>query len=904
MALMPTFFVIATSPSRRDRIPQQRCSWKRKARAESRIPTTDREKRKSFLPQPKTFTKVSSSSSQPSPQQQGETPSVPQNQQRESPTPPTVAESNVKPPQDNDSVISSAPTLDLKVGDYVCISGKKCGVLRYYGRTHFVDGTFCGIELNEPEGKHDGEVGGVRYFTCRPMHGIFAPRSKVSALPSETQSVTDSSSETAQPQTETEVRPSDGVESTEETPLPSRSRLIKPRSIPKGIYQGKRSHSQSPDSEQVSLRRPEVSEIAVADTESGEDTTDSEAPASTTEPGKKSKFQSRLAKPKTRLPVSGIPQKSSSPHQSRDSSQEREKSVVGKESEKTSQPNVATTQSKLPQRKLFGTKSFLNQTYSCEESSISDHSVVEVDTGRQPVTDQTFNKDSPLLSGTVSTKEQESPCLITDIKNVTVDINNSNSHRETQITTLDKTYEKLTFDTKLHSQGSESDTHVPDLSSILVAAVGSEQTTETAGGEHRKLPGELNLTYDTGSVQLASPIPDLLTPSAYMAAAGSDTEQEGPAGSDDPSGLSVLKGSRLKSGSSEGTASTLDNSLQFLKGSRLLTEESQLGILKTDELNQTNLLAGGQQPQEDGHTEGQTDTLFKAPPSAEADFTPPIFSSTPAVFRIPSAPKAPLSMTDSKESKVVVKLYSDNYNDTGTFGKQNETYEKLPTPEPGSNDNVQEGDVSVKSDAKRYEKVTGGTTYIEKDTKVTRKMDTKMTMMTDTQENDLTDGEEDTCEKLTEIQMDLVDDIDQECHDLEGQGHITEDEEAEMLSSMEKEYIAQTQRLSEEETMDEEEEEGNTLFKAPPSAEADFTPPIFSSTPAVFRIPSAPKAPLSMTDSKESKVVVKLYSDNYNDTGTFGKQNETYEKLPTPEPGSNDNVQEGDVSVKSDAKRW
>ncbi|XP_013387284.1 microtubule-associated tumor suppressor candidate 2 isoform X2 [Lingula anatina] len=58
--------------------------------------------------------------------------------------------------------------------------------------------------------------------------------------------------------------------------------------------------------------------------------------------------------------------------------------------------------------------------------------------------------------------------------------------------------------------------------------------------------------------------------------------------------------------------------------------------------------------------------------------------------------------------------------------------------------------------------------------------------------------------------MDLVDDIDQECHDLEGQGHITEDEEAEMLSSMEKEYIAQTQRLSEEETMDEEEEEGNS----------------------------------------------------------------------------------------------
>ena len=60
------------------------------------------------------------------------------------------------------------------------ISGVKSGVLRYYGRTHFGEGYWCGVELDEAvRGRHDGQVHGVQYFTCRDGHGVFAPAHKV-----------------------------------------------------------------------------------------------------------------------------------------------------------------------------------------------------------------------------------------------------------------------------------------------------------------------------------------------------------------------------------------------------------------------------------------------------------------------------------------------------------------------------------------------------------------------------------------------------------------------------------------------------------------------------------------------------------------------------------------------------
>ncbi|XP_034061882.1 CAP-Gly domain-containing linker protein 4-like isoform X3 [Gymnodraco acuticeps] len=68
----------------------------------------------------------------------------------------------------------------LRLGDRVVIAGQKVGRLRFCGSTEFSGGLWAGVELDKPEGKNDGSVAGVLYFTCRIKHGIFAPLSKIS----------------------------------------------------------------------------------------------------------------------------------------------------------------------------------------------------------------------------------------------------------------------------------------------------------------------------------------------------------------------------------------------------------------------------------------------------------------------------------------------------------------------------------------------------------------------------------------------------------------------------------------------------------------------------------------------------------------------------------------------------
>ncbi|KAM6959494.1 CAP-Gly domain-containing linker protein 3 [Aplochiton taeniatus] len=73
-------------------------------------------------------------------------------------------------------------SLGLKLGDKVLVDEMKSGTLRFCGTTEFASGQWIGVELDEPEGKNDGSVGGVRYFICPPKLGIFAPVSKISKV--------------------------------------------------------------------------------------------------------------------------------------------------------------------------------------------------------------------------------------------------------------------------------------------------------------------------------------------------------------------------------------------------------------------------------------------------------------------------------------------------------------------------------------------------------------------------------------------------------------------------------------------------------------------------------------------------------------------------------------------------
>uniref|UniRef100_A0A672NU66 CAP-Gly domain-containing protein n=1 Tax=Sinocyclocheilus grahami TaxID=75366 RepID=A0A672NU66_SINGR len=70
-------------------------------------------------------------------------------------------------------------SLEVQLGERVLVVGQRTGVVRYYGKTSFAPGFWLGIELDKPSGKNDGSVGGVRYFSCPPKHGVFAPPSRV-----------------------------------------------------------------------------------------------------------------------------------------------------------------------------------------------------------------------------------------------------------------------------------------------------------------------------------------------------------------------------------------------------------------------------------------------------------------------------------------------------------------------------------------------------------------------------------------------------------------------------------------------------------------------------------------------------------------------------------------------------
>ncbi|XP_028319367.1 CAP-Gly domain-containing linker protein 1 isoform X2 [Gouania willdenowi] len=81
----------------------------------------------------------------------------------------------------------TSPTLDAHAdfykGEKVWVNGNKPGYVQFVGGTQFAPGQWAGIVLDEPIGKNDGSVGGVRYFQCEDGRGIFTRPSKLSRTP-------------------------------------------------------------------------------------------------------------------------------------------------------------------------------------------------------------------------------------------------------------------------------------------------------------------------------------------------------------------------------------------------------------------------------------------------------------------------------------------------------------------------------------------------------------------------------------------------------------------------------------------------------------------------------------------------------------------------------------------------
>uniref|UniRef100_A0A1I7XIF3 CAP-Gly domain-containing protein n=1 Tax=Heterorhabditis bacteriophora TaxID=37862 RepID=A0A1I7XIF3_HETBA len=83
--------------------------------------------------------------------------------------------------KDTEENVTLAQT--MKIGDRCEVrvkgQGSRRGVVAFIGNTQFKDGVWIGIKYDEPVGKNNGSVAGIKYFECDDKYGGFVRPSDV-----------------------------------------------------------------------------------------------------------------------------------------------------------------------------------------------------------------------------------------------------------------------------------------------------------------------------------------------------------------------------------------------------------------------------------------------------------------------------------------------------------------------------------------------------------------------------------------------------------------------------------------------------------------------------------------------------------------------------------------------------
>ncbi|XP_017344086.1 CAP-Gly domain-containing linker protein 1 isoform X2 [Ictalurus punctatus] len=96
---------------------------------------------------------------------------------------PSSVPTKTSPPSGPGAPVVNDSVAEFTVGERVWVNGNKPGYVQFVGVTQFAPGQWAGIVLDEPIGKNDGSVAGVRYFQCEDLRGIFTRPSKLSRTP-------------------------------------------------------------------------------------------------------------------------------------------------------------------------------------------------------------------------------------------------------------------------------------------------------------------------------------------------------------------------------------------------------------------------------------------------------------------------------------------------------------------------------------------------------------------------------------------------------------------------------------------------------------------------------------------------------------------------------------------------